>query len=1524
MPTRSGYTFLGWNTKSDGTGTDYSSGASITPGTSDIVLYAKWKLDAFKVSFDTKGGENKPDDQNVNSGAKATRPSQNPTKADNKFLGWTTDSAATTTSTLFDFENTPITAATTLYAIWEPHEHVWAYAADGNKLCAYCTVDGYNCSYYGTESELSKAITVEVNAPEERSGSLTYDGNAYVATITDTDGKWNLTFGSLPDIQYEYKEFGMEAASYSSVTDTKDAGYYKASITVGDKTAYEEYQIAKKTFTIDLSMTDYEVGGTPSTPILTGKEGDGNVTYSYKKKDAADSTYTTTAPTTPWGDYTVKADVAETKNYASASKTCDFKITPKDRTGTINTIMSGYVYGTTTVPTPSTDPVASELEENPSVTYKYRVLGSTDEWIDWTGDSSALDANTYEMIAVIGATATYNEIKSSSVQFTVTKGEWNVTAPTAKTLKYNCADQELVNAGSVEEGGEMLYSLDGAAYNTSISKATNVGTYDVYYKIEADTNHNEYVCDSPVSVTIAKADWNVTAPTAIAPSFTGEALELVNAGVVKDANGSTVADKMLYSLTGNDDDYSTSIPQATNVGSYTVFYKVMDDKNHNEYAAKLITATVEKADRPVIPTVSMQDYTYGQTNELPQPSIDPIAGELAEEPSPTYFYACEDDFAKALEWKDITSKSLNAGTYYMFARIGETETYHDSITESVSFTVKKGSYTGTKEYSKEYLYNGEYLNEAIDLTRFVPEDAGDSSKLSFEISEPTVLPEEAENTVYDAQIIENDFTYDVIGMDAFVENTSTSFTITVKTQNYADYQQVIKIRRNDCEHDYVDGVCSRCDSVSMELCKNIVIKAKDYRYDEASHNPEIVVTYKGEELVNGTDYTCTGGSGIEIGAYDVIVTGKGKYVGSKTVSWNITPTDGIWCADISTQIYTGKAIKPEIKVYSDGTLLTLGKDYTIAYKNNTKAAAYNATNAKGVSIAPTVTITGKGNYANQKVIRTFTISPYDLSGEGCIEAAKADPTTVAYTKKAIKLAPVVTLSGKKLKMGTDYVVSTTTDEADKITSLTNAKKYELYVVGRGNYTGSIEYIFTITDSVPASKVSIGKIANQTYTGEEIKPEVSITYNKADVKDDFDVEYQNNTEVGTATVTVTAKEGTGFSGRKSATFKITGANISSAKIGADGKGIIPAYTYSGISCKPKFDLYIGEKELVNGVDYLLSYKNNVNAGTATVVVTGKGLYTGSKKFSFKINKYDAGVDESNLITVNAGELISVTYEKGGVTPKPKVTMVVNGEEKELKEKTDYTLGYSNNKETADVDALNPKGKPAPPTITITFKGNLSGKKTISFKITKKDISQPESGCKLTASDVATNAKAFSWKQTKITITDKNGKKLAAKTDYNPNFRYFSEESCEDAYELTEATLPTDKYPNGKGWVYVKATAAETSKNYEGSVIGKYYVSGINISSAKAVISDKTYTGSEIELTEADIVVTMKDGKGTKTLKPRNPSNPDEEYDYSIVPGSYTKNINKGTASVTIRGEGDYFGTKVVKFKIVNKSFKWWED
>lgn len=63
--------------------------------------------------------------------------------------------------------------------------------------------------------------------------------------------------------------------------------------------------------------------------------------------------------------------------------------------------------------------------------------------------------------------------------------------------------------------------------------------------------------------------------------------------------------------------------------------------------------------------------------------------------------------------------------------------------------------------------------------------------------------------------------------------------------------------------------------------------------------------------------------------------------------------------------------------------------------------------------------------------------------------------------------------------------------------------------------------------------------------------------------------------------------------------------------------ISSKAYTGKAIKPSVTVKDGTKTLVKGTDYTLSYKNNKNIGTATVTITGKGSYTGTKTLPFKI-------------------------------------------------------------------------------------------------------------------------------------------------------------------------------------------------------------------------------------------------------------------------------------------------------------------
>lgn len=585
--------------------------------------------------------------------------------------------------------------------------------------------------------------------------------------------------------------------------------------------------------------------------------------------------------------------------------------------------------------------------------------------------------------------------------------------------------------------------------------------------------------------------------------------------------------------------------------------------------------------------------------------------------------------------------------------------------------------------------------------------------------------------------------------------------------------------------------------------------------------------------------------------------------------------DNFWATDIKYGDgkdgfdYTGNAIKPEVRVYGYKTLLEEKKDYTITYKNNVNAADASAQNA------PAVIITGKGNYEG-KITKTFTIKPKDISDPD----VDVEDVTVAYTGKAQKPSPTVIWNGRKLTNGRDYTIP----DVSYTDATADDTPRQITVTGCGNYTGEKTFNFIITNGVPASKLTVTKIPDQTYTGEEIKPKVTVKYQGTEMLENvnYSIEgYQNNVEVGTATVIIKGMDR--FVGTKKVTFKIKAvASLSKAKVNVQFDSA-PTYTGQEIYAD-RVTVTLNLKEngqsvtrtLDGDTDYTLSYQNNIKKGTATVTVTGKGAYSGKTKKTFKIAAHNIGADGVKVTLNNSN---SYPYEKGGSKPQPKVSFGNTT----LKLGTDYTLSYKQS---------NAAGKTA--TVTVKGKGNFTGSIAKTYLITSRDISEMT----VRAADKTYKNKKNIYKTT-VRLIDTNGKALKAGTDYNKNIVYtYADDTFKEA---GSPVLKDDIIPAGTS---IKVTITAKGTNYTGEVSGTYRIVGASISKAKVTIPAQTYTGKAITLSEDQIQV-----KVNGEIIPVT--------DYEIYSERYSNNIKKGTAKVTIHGLNNYGGTKTVSFKIKAK-------
>ena len=166
----------------------------------------------------------------------------------------------------------------------------------------------------------------------------------------------------------------------------------------------------------------------------------------------------------------------------------------------------------------------------------------------------------------------------------------------------------------------------------------------------------------------------------------------------------------------------------------------------------------------------------------------------------------------------------------------------------------------------------------------------------------------------------------------------------------------------------------------------------------------------------------------------------------------------------------------------------------------------------------------------------------------------------------------------------------------------------------------------------------------------------------------------------------------FSSPAFAQTDMTGATVTLTPTG---------YDYNGSQCRPKVSgIRKGHKSynsLVEGVDYDLSYTDNVNAGEATATLTFKGNYTGKATKTFTINPKDLSREESVVLVLDVTEVV---YEGSEQTPSASDMYY---DEKLIVSGTDYDLTYKNNT------------NPGTATVTATFKGNFTGEKTASFTI-----------------------------------------------------------------------------------------------------------------------------------------------------------------------------------------------------------------
>lgn len=351
--------------------------------------------------------------------------------------------------------------------------------------------------------------------------------------------------------------------------------------------------------------------------------------------------------------------------------------------------------------------------------------------------------------------------------------------------------------------------------------------------------------------------------------------------------------------------------------------------------------------------------------------------------------------------------------------------------------------------------------------------------------------------------------------------------------------------------------------------------------------------------------------------------------------------------------YSGYAKFPSL--YYEG--LRIGIDYDLQYTDN-----INVGEAKIIATGIPPLYTGTNYF-------TFKILPKDINDLSIYLSEKE------YTYDNTKKEPEISIP--YLTEDTDYTV----EYKDNI----NAGTATVTIIGKGNYTGTKKLSFKINPlSIDIMPCYIEKY-NYRYTGEPIAPDVVLSELEFGV--DYEVEYKDNIEIGTATIIVTAKGN--YSGSKTLSFTISKNDIRDFGITIDEKII---YIYDGLEKEPI--VYIDEPIILDK-DYTVKYQDNINAGTARIIVTGIGDYFGTVEIEFKIERKSIGKYKINLSQKE------YNFDNTSIEPKFEIEGLI--------EKVDYEIIYSNNR------------FPGIAKITVNGINNYIGSINTNFKINHTKIS-----------------------------------------------------------------------------------------------------------------------------------------------------------------------------------------------------------
>lgn len=623
------------------------------------------------------------------------------------------------------------------------------------------------------------------------------------------------------------------------------------------------------------------------------------------------------------------------------------------------------------------------------------------------------------------------------------------------------------------------------------------------------------------------------------------------------------------------------------------------------------------------------------------------------------------------------------------------------------------------------------------------------------------------------------------------------------------------------------------------------------------------------------------------GKVDVTIKGIGAFEGmtaktSVNVEYHKHGEEGYDIRNLySGYNWTGKEVKPDvlIRCADCNKELKEGTDYKLEYENNVNVGT------------ATVKVIGMGAYKGVDQTANFEIEEdcgwngikyYNDTYQNGDHIGSLEWSEWGYHGKTPYIPIACNHCGKELKNGKDYTITfSNTDHPGEGTAK---------VVGLNEYAGyelNFTYTLKAKDLKAESYYNGDDLGTYKWTGKEVKPDIGKIYvqdiygfvvdTEAVEGKDYQLEYSNNIEEGTATVKVV-----GIGDAKGTVLTYTyhiekqhgwnGFSVTGHKDGDD----LGAYEWTGNDVEPELNLTCNHcgNELYQGSDYELEYTGDrTEPGKVTVKVIGTRDYEGwTQSFTYTIKNKTFSFEDHK----DGEDLGSVEYT--GSEVRYPISNVTDKTGKVLSEGTDYKLVYSDNT------------KPGVANVQIVGLNDYDGC-TLSFTYTIVDH-DGESGFhnNLYTDGADMGSYAYTGEEVKPSIG-------LMYSNYNQTFLIEGVDyKVEYSNNINPGTATAKVIGIGR-YAGHEMSFTYTIKNK--SFAAKDHKDGENLGTLK-------WTGKAQTMKLGDMIDPI-DGHVLK-----------EGTDYKIV---YSDNVDAGTAKAEVIGSGYYEGSSLTFYYTIEKQHGW---